>query len=272
MWRFLREASAGLIAIPLDAAALAHSRGPSEDFADVRVADAAGRQVPYLLELLQEPLAVDLSLRPFTPKTRDLASVSGDRSVYAVELPYADLPSGTLALETTARVFSRSVRAGLERPADRNRRDPWFETLSAAHWVNADQINVAPALSLPVRSLHEREVVIVVDEGDNSPLPIAKARLLLPSYRLRLFHPGRRLQLLYGRDDLARPRYDLALLAPHVMGADARELQAADEGGAVDQAASALVSPRNFWIGLIVAVVVLAGLIVRLIRTREPSA
>lgn len=270
--RKLPDTVAGLVAVPLDVAVLAHSRGPSGQFADVRVADESGRQVPYLLELLQESIAIDLPLQRVEPKARELTTAGNrNRSVYAVRLPYADLPSGTLVLETSARVFSRSVTAGVERPADRSRRDTWFETLASAPWVHAEQESVAPALSLPIQSLRERQVLIAVDEGDNSPLAITRARLLLPAYRLRFFHPGGRLQLLYGRDDLALPRYDLALLAPQVMGAEARELQPAGEDPSDDKPASSLVSPRLFWFGLIVAVVVLAGLIVRLMRTREPS-
>jgi hypothetical protein len=115
-------------------------------------------------------------------------------------------------------------------------------------------------------------LVITVDEGDNSPLPITRARLLLPAYRVRFFHPGGGLKLLYGRDDIARPRYDLALLAPQVMGAEALELELAAEDPFAGRSAPSLVSPRVFWIGLIVAVVALAGLIVKLVRSREVSA
>jgi hypothetical protein len=43
--RALPDGEAGLIAVPLDAAALAHSAGPLTDFADVRVVDGSGRQV-----------------------------------------------------------------------------------------------------------------------------------------------------------------------------------------------------------------------------------
>ena len=71
-------------------------------------------------------------------------------------------------------------------------------------------------------------MLLVVDEGDNAPLPMTKARLLLPSYRLRFYHAGNApLRLVYGRTDLQPPQYDLALLAPQVMGAQAAEIGAA---------------------------------------------
>ena len=269
--RRLPDTDAGLVAVPLDPAVLAHSRGPTGQFADVRVADESGRQVPYLLELLQESIAIDLPLERFEPRARELTTSGRTPSVYALQLPYANLPSATLVLETSARVFSRSVTAGVERPADRNRRDPWFETLASAAWVHAEQESIAAALSLPIPSLRERKVLIAVDEGDNSALPITSARALFPAYRLRLYHPGRGLQLLYGRDDLSMPRYDLALLAPQVMGAEAFELQAAPEDASADTPVPSFVSPRLFWVGLIVAVAVLAGLIVRLMRPTEET-
>ena len=267
--RSLPEGPAGLVTIPLDAAVLAHSTGPSAGFADVRVMDQSGKQVPYRLEQLEESMAVDLPLQRSEPKARELAPSSNRNiSVYRVNLPYANLPGGTLVLETSARVFSRMLTAGVERPPDRNHRDTWFQTHATGPWVHAPQDRPASAFSLALPTLRERELLIAVDEGDNDPLPLERARLLLPAYRLRLYHPGGRLQLLYGRDDLSVPRYDIALLGPDMMSAGARELHPAPAEAATDPAPDSLISPRVFWLGLIAAVVVLAGLTVRLIRTR----
>ena len=113
----------------------------------------------------------------------------------------------------------------------------------------------------------ETEILVVVDEGDNAPLPLTKARLLLPSYRLRFFHAGQSLpRLAYGRDDLQPPQYDLALLAPRVMGAMATEISAAPAANATPSSAESFASPRTFWVVLTGAVLVLLALIVRLIR------
>jgi Protein of unknown function (DUF3999) len=51
-FRYSRDIAAGgaeLVALPLDAAVLAHSAGPGTEFADVRIVDGAGRQVPRLV-------------------------------------------------------------------------------------------------------------------------------------------------------------------------------------------------------------------------------
>jgi hypothetical protein len=238
-------------------------------FEDVRVVDDAGRQIPYLIERREEPLTLDLALKPSQPGVAELRSVEGrNRSVYAVALPYAGLPDAKLVLETSARVFTRTVSVGVERPADRSRRDAWFETVANTTWTHNDQDAAAPAVSIPLGTTGSEQLLVVVDEGDNAPLPLTRARLLLPSYRIRFYHPGRPLTLVYGREEAVRPRYDLSLLATQVMGAEAKEIAAAppQEVGTSGPAAS-MVSPKVFWAGLVVAVLVIGGVIVRSMRS-----
>ena len=79
--RPLAPGDPGLVTLPLDAAALAHSQGPSRSFADVRVVDANNAQVPYLLERRDERLSLDLELRPATPQTPALLDRPGNRFV-----------------------------------------------------------------------------------------------------------------------------------------------------------------------------------------------
>ena len=107
----------------------------------------------------------------------------------------------------------------------------------------------------------------MIDEGDNSALPLTSARVLLPGYRLRFFRDrAASLRLAYGRTDLEPPRYDLALLAPRLLGAEAADVEAAAEPALGPTATVALVSPRLFWTVLSIAVLVLVGLIVRLVK------
>jgi hypothetical protein len=124
--------------------------------------------------------------------------------------------------------------------------------------------------------MSETQLYLVVDEGDNAPLPMTKARLLLPSYRLRFFHAGGAgVQLLYGRQDLQPPQYDLALLAPRVMGATAREIDAAPETGANVNSLSPSTHTSLttiFWLALSLSVLVLLALIVKLIRGQGEQA
>lgn len=255
----------GLMALPLDAAALSHSRGVAGRFADIRIVDASERQVPYLLERRDEPLSLPITAHREPSAAPPLPANPTGTSVYRLPLPEAHLPDGSLAIETTARVFQRTVQLGTIRPADRSRRDAWFEVLSSTVWRHAEEQTAAPALTLAVPTVPEKDLWLVIDEGDNAPLPIASARLLLPSYRLRFFAPaGAPLRMVYGRDDLQPPRYDLSLLAARVMGAAATEVGAAPESAPREE--TPFISPRWFWVLLAASVVVLLGLIVRLVR------
>jgi uncharacterized protein DUF3999 len=271
LFQYLRDVPAGpagLLAIALDAPAIAHSAGPSRQFADLRVVDDGDRQIPYIVEQTAEPLSLDLTVeRVAAPRT--LPSARSGRSVYRVNYPVAGLPPARLVLTTAARVFRRGVSVGQEHEADpRHRRDPWFDTVASAQWIHADQDRDALPLALSVPPIQGTSLFIVVDEGDNTPLPISAARLLLPSFRVRLFRGGSAaLRVAYGRKDLARPQYDLALLAPQVLGTPATDIALEPERAPVSTATTAgVVSPRLFWGALVIAVVVLIGLIARLLE------
>jgi hypothetical protein len=265
--RPLPDAPIGLVAVQLDAAVLAHSRGPAANFADLRLVDDQGAQVPYLVERRAEPLSLGLSLKPASPQARTLREGTGsNRSIYAIAQPYPHLPDARLVLETTDRVFRRSLQLGVERPPDRRQRDAWFDVLASPLWQHADQGSAAPPLEISLAAGDATSLLLIVDEGDNRPLPISGVRLLLPSWRLRFFRPAVPLRLIYGSREAAAPEYDLALLAPAVMGSEAREVVAAPEQSSTSPAPSVL-SPRVFWIALGVAVIVLLGLIVRLISS-----
>jgi Protein of unknown function (DUF3999) len=268
--RDIAEPPAGLVALQLDAAVLSQSRGPAARFADVRIIDGGGRQVPYLVERRDEPLSIDIPLAAATDNDKAALAPSGaNRSVYQIRLPYANMPPGSLTLETSSRVFQRSVQLGVVRPPDRQRRDAWFDVVASAHWKHADQEVAAPALTIRLPTVASTELLLAVDEGDNAPLPLVSGRLLLPSFRLRFFQPEKRaLRIGYGRDDLPAPRYDLSLLAPQVMGAAAQEIAAAPErGGSGRSSEPSLVSPTAFWGFLSVAVAALLVLIVKLVRS-----
>jgi len=124
---------------------------------------------------------------------------------------------------------------------------------------------------LPTR-LDAKEVLLIVDEGANAPLPIATAQLLLPAYRLRFFRQqGSSVRLVYGRPDLEPPRYDLALLATQVLSTPATDVTAAAEPAGAFPVAHELISPRLFWILLAATGVVLLAMIARLVRHDAPA-
>jgi len=246
----------GLVAVRLDADVLSRSA----DLGDLRLSAADGRQIPYLLERRDEPLAVLLDERQAAGPPRDLAR--GGVTVHALYAPEEAYPEARLVLETRTRVFTREVRVYAE-PDRPGRRGP--DLLASASWAHADPARPPPPLSLPLPALRAPRLLVLVDDGDNAPLPIASARLLLPSYRVRFFDPGPALDLLYGAD-LRAPHYDLALLAPRLRSAAAREVALgpppppqAGRGGSSGGARLA------FWIALGVVVAGLVALVGRLL-------
>lgn len=266
-FRFARAIpdGSGLTAVRLDAAALAHSH-----IADVRIVDANGRQVPYLLETLGEPtevaLTTPLAVKPRFDVSGQLLASSSARTWYRLTLPMAGLPDATLRLETSARVFDRDI-AVVTRELPRDTRQLSTDRVVDLPWTHDDPEAAAPAVEIGLEAprLASDSLFVLVNDGDNQKLPLTRATLLLPTYRLRFFRqPGTSLQLVYGRDDLAVPRYDIALLAPRLLDAAALEVVAAPERG--DAGVTSLVPQRAFWAALAAAVVVLLVLVARLVR------
>ncbi len=269
-FRYAREVPQGgdgLMALRLDAPALVNSAGPRGRFADVRIVDDEERQVPYLLERQDEPLSIDVSIMSVDDAEHPHPAQLGE-SLYRVSMPLPNLPPSQLVLSTSGRVFRRQVTLEMVVPPDERRREPRVRSLHTTEWSHANRETLPPELSLPVPSVADTEVFVRVQEGDNLPLPLAGARLLLPSYRLRFFREAdANLQLLYGADDLGLPSYDLTLLAPQLLGAVAEEVEAGAQRatGTMPVRPRPLVSPVLFWSSLVLAVVVLLGIIGRLL-------
>lgn len=267
--RAVPAGNAGLVALGLDAGVLAHSSGVSRGFSDLRVVDAEDRQIPYIVEQVLEPLSLEVMLEKQAKLPASLGTPKAGRTVYRVTYPMAGLPESRLVLSTPARVFDRRVSVVEARePDQQRRRDPWIDTIAATRWIHADQNRPATPLTIPVRPLHGTDLFVLVDEGDNAPLTLEAGRLLLPAYRIRFFRDGvSSLRVAYGRTDLDRPKYDLALLAPQVLGTPAADVVLDAEPKAADVVTTAgLVSPRLFWGALVMAIVVLLGLIARLLK------
>ncbi|MBK9090029.1 MAG: DUF3999 family protein [Holophagales bacterium] len=259
---------AGLTALRLDAAVLS----VSPHLSDVRIATADGRQVPYLLETLGEPLVLKLAVPQGAkdPRPRSGPGEAGRLSFHRVELPFERLPSSRLELESTARVFTRRVGVLRERVGGRPETAGTFPEVAWGAWESADPERKAPALLLELPAGEGRELFVSIDDGDNAPVPLVRASLLLPAHRLRFVRPeGISLSLVYGQAGLAPPRYDLELLAPRLLGAPAIESTlspVAPETVEPEKKAG----PKLFWAALVGAVVALLVLVARLLR-RDPG-
>ena len=195
--------------------------------------DADGRQIPYLVERSSEPLSIELSLAKLSTRPGALGAPRASETVYRIGLPYPGLPSPRLVLSTSARVFKRPIHvARRARSRTGSAAIRGSRRSARRHGSHADQDTPASALVMSLPSVDAKDVLLIVEEGDNTPLPIGGARLLLPAYRLRLFREqGQSLRLAYGRTDLAPPSYDLALLAPRVFGVSAVDVSPGPERG-----------------------------------------
>ncbi|MEO8624853.1 MAG: hypothetical protein ABI625_27465, partial [bacterium] len=259
-------AGSGLTAVRLDAAVLAHSR-----LDDIRIVDAQGRQVPYLLELLEEPTEVSLpALKSTNPRANTDPRVVPDaarRAWYAVQLPYVGLPDASLRLGTSARVFTRDVGVVTHELRRDAASDAGVDHMATASWTHDDPDSPAPSLDIPLTArLQTDSLFVLINDGDNQILPLTNATLLLRSYRLRFYRePDAKLRLLYGRADISAPRYDIQLIAPRLLDAAAEEVTAEPEHGSAPTLGR---TPKLvFWGVLSLVVVVLLFLIARLVRT-----
>jgi hypothetical protein len=255
--RTVEQGPLGLNALRLDPAVLAGSR----TLADLRIVDKRSVQVPYIQERLGEPTVLDLADPIPVPEQ------AGERqSVYSLTLPFTTLPAARLTIKTTARVFERHVR--LVREETRNPRDPPVQVvLDEQVWRNRDTGREAPPLSLRIPDHAGVDLLLIVDEGDNSPLQLGNPRLFLPTYRLRFLRRNEDpVYLMYGQDGLAAPRYDLALLAPRVLGARVPEVGLSEVEEGLPAISASRVGTIVFWSALVLALIVLLGMVARLLR------
>lgn len=249
--RPIPDSEPGLAALVLDAPVLA----ASPLLQDLRILDGQGRQIPYLLEQRDGPLTVPLAWPKRQARER--------ASAYVLDLNQRGLAEGRVVLETRTHVFRRRVQLREEGSPEQEGR-----ILSDAQWSHDQPDTDPPLLVLGFSKVEGSRVVVTVDEGDNQALPVARATLLLPGWRLRFFHPGRDLTLCYGRD-LESPQYDLALLSDRLRAAPALELEMSGAALSPPPAARtgrSMGGTRLFWgvlAGVVVALFVMLAILLR---------
>ncbi len=249
--RALESAPAGLTLLRLDPDVIARSR----ELRDVRIIDRDGHQVPYVVERRDEPLVVLLRVPPRTSRERNT-------SAYTIRLAFDRMPDGTrIAFTTSARVFQRNVE--LWRIED-TRRGTEPLHLASLTWRAMDPADLPPAITFDIPGATGPAVDLVIPEGDNAPLPITSAKLYMPGYALRFYHPGKPLSLVYGNSAVQAPEYDLALLAPRLFREKAREIGLVQATENVDDAGEAK-ERRYFWIAITIVALALLALLVRLL-------
>lgn len=254
----IQPSAEGLARVDLEPADLAVARA---DLADVRIVDATGRQWPYLLE---RDAAFEWSRVPFERRSERGASR------YRLRLPHTPAVVGQLNVDTRGDdQFDRAYRVIATRP------DGGERTVAAGRIAHKpDDGGYSLVLNLePVRAT---ALTIVVEDGDDAPLDVAEIRARFPLPSLFVAAPAGTYWLMLGHADARAPRYEIERVRDIVLAVDAAEVP----GGTLERnpefslrarlteagAGTATAQRALVWGALVLAVVVLAGITLRLAR------
>jgi hypothetical protein len=231
-----------------------------DDLSDLRVADASGRQWPYLLDRDAATALVTWTVAPTTPRR--------GTSRYDLRPPVAALRSDRLLLDVDGGYFDRPFR--IESAVAEG--EPAL--LAAGRLSRAIGDPRPVGLDLPSR--RTASLALFVEDGDDATLAIRRATTRVPLPEIYLAAPAGRYDVLLGAPDQEAPRYDLERVRDVVLAVNAApiaagalsenpdfSLKARLEGGGMRQRAL-------MWGVLVIAVVVLGALTLRLAH-RESS-
>lgn len=236
-------AEPGWARIPLDRSVLARTR---EDLGDVRLVDAEGRQVPFLLWSTGEEDAWDTA--PFTREEK------GTTTQLRVPLD-GTAPVASVLLETSQSVFEREVEI---------LRDAGRATIAIrrVHWQGPQR---GGTLSVAIGQRIGDTLLVRIENGDNPPLAIDAVRVTSPRWELRARVPEGGARLVYGAPGARAPDYDLSLLTEDVRRMPVPEATLGEEReltpptpGLVDRGLSV--------IGIGLLAIGLLGMVVRVLR------
>lgn len=192
-WRWKRPiVGQGLVEVDVPPDVAAASR---DDLHDVRVVDSAGLELPRTVASPPGQLQWHV-LAP--TRTED-----GSRSVLEIRLPEPGSAVGAVRIRSDATAFSRDV--SLERVG------PVGPEVLAAAWWNGDP--TGSVLELPLGRRVGDTLRVVIDNGNDAPLPISEIALSVPRWSLVTFAPPGGATLVYGNPVADDPEFDLYALA-----------------------------------------------------------
>ena len=222
--------------------------------ADLRIVDGQRRQRAYLLERGAHDLVV---LAAAAPEAEE------GFSRYALSLPVAPAAVDRVVVDTSVPFFDRAYELIGLRGDDR-----W----TLAHGRLARRVGDPRPVEIAFDARRLDVLELVVEDGDDAPLPLTAVTARLPVAELYFAVPAGSYSLLLGRPDDRPPRYELARVRDVVLAV----ASAPADAGALEEnpdyrARSRLATEEGLqqlllWITLAVAVVVLALLTLRLVR------
>lgn len=218
-WRYVRRLSPvereDLYTLRLEPEDLAVLRS---DLADLRLADAAGRQVPYVLtpDAFESWVELEIEQDEGHPSAGRLSRYRL-RPRPAVAPASAALPFQALELDIAEPFFSRSARilAEPQDPPARHRPQVVFAGKLAR---GGDRSGPDPAtVVVALDGARHPELRLEVDEGDDAPLTLRRARGRVLTPRVAFKARAGQLRLLLGNAEARSPRYDLVALRQAVL-------------------------------------------------------
>lgn len=242
-------AGEGLVRAALPVEVLAQAR---PDLGDLRLIDAEGRELPFLLARRLAETTLD------TPAPERVEA--GGNSRISVKLPAPGLKLARVTLETEATAFRRSVV--VERPVGRR-----LEVVRASEWRSSGK----PArLDLALDGERFGDTLVLrIDNGDNPPLPVGKVTVTGEAWDLLADLPAGGARLVYGDGRLGRPDYDLALLDADV-GLRARARATVGPGATLAAPPVPMWDKAVIYAGLAALVAGLLALLAVLLRAPAP--
>jgi hypothetical protein len=226
---------------------------PASELPSLRIADASGHQVPYLLESAPRLRTSPAALKVRNEDTKTIVQIDGASkraSVTAVEL-MANGPD----------YFQRQVQ--LREVALDQRGRAGSRWLGSAGWNKQPNEPFSP-LRIPIARPAADTIEAELDNGDNAPVQVSSIALVWELRRVDfVFEPGDKLQLLYGNPTAASARYDLGLVAQRVLSSPA---EMARLGPLIERPSAGNAVPRWFWVFVVAAALLVMLALVRTLK------
>ena len=228
------------------------------DLGDVRVVDGESRQWPYVIKPLAVQQLVDVTFAP--------PVLTHGSSRYAVQLGAWPAQIDELLIRVDREYLDRPFQL-VGKPAGESGAE---RSIAAGRIVR--RVGEAAQASIPVPPIRLSELAVVIEDGDDAPLSLTRGRAAFTVPDLLLVAPSGEYALLVGDPSAAPPRYDLARAREVILNASAGAIETGPLGLSpthrvpVTENAEGGPEQLALWGALGLAVVVLAGLALRLAR------
>ena len=237
------------------------------DLGDIRVIDTASRQWPYIIKASAVQQLVDVTFAP--------PLLARGTSRYEVLLPAWPAQIDELLIRVDREYLDRPYHLVGKPTSDRGAE----RTLASGRITR--RVGEAAQAAIPVPAVRVSALALVIEDGDDAPLPLTKARAAFTVPDLLLVAPSGEYALLVGDQNATPPRYDLARAREAILGATAGAIEPGPLGPspsyrvAVTEGKEGGAEQIALWGALGLAVVVLAGLALKMAKqekAKPPSA